>query len=241
MTGIEARLAGQNILLLSPHPDDIAYSIGGLVAKIASAATFDLLTIFSRSGWANPVALRRAGPASIGAVRSAEDAAFCARHGIQRSELGFADSSLCGYDDRTERSANPEDDPRTQMVARAIQCHHSRSRAQIVFAPAAIGGHIDHKIVFGAASSLQTAEVVVYEDIPYSAWYSLEQIERKLTGVGLRRLGAVAIDDVIGAKIEGMWQYRSQTCARTIEEMTLHARRVAAGRATHAEVLWTMN
>jgi LmbE family N-acetylglucosaminyl deacetylase len=241
MIGIEARLANQNILLLSPHPDDIAYSIGGLIAKIASAATLNMVTVFSRSGWANPVALRRAGPASIGAIRTAEDTEFCVRHGIGRSELGFADSSLCGYDDNSERSANPEDDPRTQTVARAIQSHHSRSRAQVVFAPAAIGGHIDHKIVFDAAVSLQAAQIIVYEDIPYSAWYSLQQIERKLTGAKLRRLGVVAIDDVMDVKIEGMWKYRSQTCAKTVEEMKLHARRVATGQVTYAEVLWTIN
>lgn len=234
-----AWLAGRKVLLLSPHPDDIAYSIGGLVARAAAAAEMAMLTVFSRSAWALPPELRAAGSAAISAVRMAEDRAFCASHGVAHHALDFGDSSLEGYDEAAEMASSAADDARSEPVFEAIRERVRALAPDLVLTPAAIGGHIDHRIVLAAARRLDGVERAYYEDIPYAAWQTLRDMELALTGAGLTPLRAFDIAPVLDDKIAGMWVYRSQTDAGTIAEMLLHAERLGVGGARHAERIWS--
>lgn len=230
--------AGRRLLLLAPHADDVAYSIGGLVARLAPVARLQLLTVFPRSAWALPLDLRRAGPAAVQAVRRAEDERFCAGHGMTFSALDFGDSSYHGYDEARELSEHPDADPRTPRVFEALDDWLSARAADLVIAPAAIGDHVDHRIVFEAARRVEGIEVLFYEDIPYAAWNSLDEIGSRLTVAGLRPLPPLDIGDVVEAKIAAMWSYASQTSEQTIAEMLFHAERVAGGGGRRAERIW---
>jgi LmbE family N-acetylglucosaminyl deacetylase len=235
------RLAGARALLLSPHADDIAYSIGGLVAGHARAARFTLLTVFGSSGWALQRSLRRQGKEAVTAARRQEDRAYCDRHGISHASLDLPDSYVMGYDEARELSVAPQDDPRTSDVARVVREFATRVQADLLLAPCALGGHVDHAIVHQAAQAAQAAtgaELLFYEDIPYSAGLALDQIETSLAERGLRAWGCVDIGAHLGEKCSGMWMYPSQTSAPTVAEMRLHAGRLATGAVRHAERLW---
>jgi len=244
--------SGDRVLLLSPHPDDVAYSIGGLIAiatRTAHAVDVSLLTVFSRSAWALPKELRRRGPAAIEAVRTAEDAAFCSAYAIAHVALGFPDSSLAGYDEEAERRADPGTDPRAPAVAAAIAEHLRVAAPDWILCPAAIGDHVDHRIVHDAVvgtgiadargrAAADGASILFYEDIPYAAWSSLTEIDARASAAGLRAEPALAIDGVLAAKVQGMWGYASQTSGVTVEEMMMHAARVAPPGAAYGERLW---
>jgi len=221
---------GRRLVLISPHPDDVAYSIGGLVARWAEHCELYLVTVFSRSAWAAPKPLRGAGVAAISAVRLAEDRAFCDRFGLRLSSLGFADAGLSGYDDESELTAGPEQDPRAHAVSVALRALLAELTPDGILAPAAVGGHVDHRIVRDALLRERHgfAPLAFYEDLPYAAGRSLGSLDSALRAQGLRPAANVEIDCTLHDKLAAIWGYASQTEQDTVDEIVSHARRLAA-------------
>ncbi|WP_093421398.1 MULTISPECIES: PIG-L deacetylase family protein [unclassified Pseudomonas] len=233
-----ASMMGRRILLLSPHADDIAYSIGGIVAQLSMQADIRLMTIFGHSGWVLPQALCEKSVDAISVEREREDRAYCARRRINYDHLSFPDSFVMGYDKETELSISATDDPRTEGVVNLIRNAVAHRVPQVVLAPCGLGGHVDHQIVRIAADALHHVEVLYYEDVPYSSNLPLPELERQLAVQGLTPAMTADIEVVLESKCEDMWGYRSQTSASTIAEMLLHAGRVGIDTARYAERLW---
>jgi LmbE family N-acetylglucosaminyl deacetylase len=231
-------MMGRRILLLSPHADDVAYSIGGIVAQLSMQSDLRLMTIFSQSGWALPQALGEKSADAISAVREQEDRAYCARRQIDYDFLTCPDSFVMGYDEESELSIVATDDPRTEGVVNSVRNAVARWVPQLVIAPCGLGGHVDHQIVRIAADMLHHVEVLYYEDVPYSSNLLLSELERQLAVQGLTPAVTADIEIVLESKYEDMWGYSSQTSASTISEMLLHAGRVGIGTARYAERLW---
>lgn len=231
-------MMGRKILLLSPHADDVAYSIGGIVARLSMQADLRLITVFGHSGWALPQASCEKSIAVISAEREEEDRAYCARRRIDYVRLSCPDSFVMGYDEATELSTVGSDDPRTNGVVNLILNAVTFQVPQVVLAPCGIGGHVDHQIVRIAADALHHVEVLYYEDVPYSSSLPLPELERQLAVQGLTPAITADIESVLKSKYEDMWGYRSQTSASTVAEMLLHAGRVGAGSTRYAERLW---
>jgi LmbE family N-acetylglucosaminyl deacetylase len=231
-------MMGKRILLLSPHADDVAYSIGGIVARLAMQADILLMTVFGRSGWALPQTLCQASVDAISAMREQEDRAYCVRRRIDYALLAYPDSFVMGYDEAKELSVVAADDPRTTNIVKRVGDTVACLVPHIVFAPCGLGGHVDHQIVRTAVDALDQVEVFYYEDVPYSASLSLAELDRQLTAQGLAPTVTADIELVLAGKCEDMWSYRSQTSALTIAEMLLHAGRVGMGTARYAERLW---
>jgi LmbE family N-acetylglucosaminyl deacetylase len=231
-------MVDRSVLLLSPHADDVAYSIGGIVARLSMRADILLMTVFGRSGWALPQALRQESVDAVSALREQEDRAYCERRQIDYALLPCPDSFVMGYDEAQELSVAPDDDPRTADIVKLIGDSVAHLVPHVVLAPCGLGGHVDHQIVRTAAEALDHVEVLYYEDVPYSASLPLAELDRQLTAQGLAPAVTVDIEIVLEGKCEDMWGYRSQTGAPTIAEMLLHASRVGAGTARYAERLW---
>ncbi|AZF21565.1 PIG-L deacetylase family protein [Pseudomonas sp. R3-52-08] len=231
-------MMGKRILLLSPHADDVAYSIGGIVARLSKRVDLSLMTIFGYSGWALPQASCEKSADAISAEREREDRAYCARRRIDYDLLLCPDSFVMGYDEVTELSIAATDDPRTDDVVNMIRNAVACRLPEVVLAPCGLGGHVDHQIVRIAADALHHIEVLYYEDVPYSSSLKLPKLERQLAVQGLTPVMAVDIEAVLESKCKDMWGYRSQTSASTISEMLLHAGRVGTGTTRYAERLW---
>ncbi|GGY24629.1 PIG-L deacetylase family protein [Paludibacterium paludis] len=219
---------GMRVALIAPHPDDIAYSIGGFAAGLADGAELVLVTVFTRSAWALPKALRLAGPEAVAAAREAEDLAFCRRLGMRFHSLGFADSSLSGYDDDSERVADPAQDARAPLVAERLNGLLAGLAPDVVLAPAGIGGHVDHRIVHDALRYRCAGawRLAFYEDLPYAAEYTLPQLESALDLAGLTHLAAIDISPVWHEKLAALRDYPSQTEQDTVDAILAHARRM---------------
>ncbi|MDB6049419.1 MAG: GlcNAc-PI de-N-acetylase family protein [Pseudomonas sp.] len=233
-------MMGKRILLLSPHADDVAYSIGGIVARLSMRSDLRLITVFGRSGWALPQASCEKSADAISAEREREDRAYCARRWIDYDILPCPDSFLMGYDKAKELRIAATDDPRTEDVVTLIHNAVARGMPQVVLAPCGLGEHVDHQIVRIAADGLHHVDVLYYEDVPYSSSLPLFELERQLVAQGLTPAMTADIEAVLGSKYEDMWAYCSQTTASTIAAMLLHAGRVGIGIGTagYAERLW---
>lgn len=159
-------MAGATALLLSPHPDDLAWSVGGTVAKLCMVGV-DLvgLTFFTRTRYAPGSTAH--GTTAATEVRAAEESEWAAQVGLRLERADLADASLRGYDDDSEMGPEPEPEI-VERVAGHLRAALDESRPRVVLAPLAIGGHVDHRAVQVAALALPSSCVLFYEDLPYS-------------------------------------------------------------------------
>jgi LmbE family N-acetylglucosaminyl deacetylase len=231
-------IIGLRVLLLSPHADDIAYSIGGTVALVSQCVEFHMLTIFGRSKWALQNVEYGQSIDILSNLRAEEDRMYCKRRGIQYAALSFLDSAGMGYSEINELRFGALEDSRTRAVADLLVKQVSILAPDMVITPAGVGGHVDHCIVRCAAERLRDVKILYYEDVPYGALQNLQTLEEQLCLQGLEPAVVVDIGSVLSVKCEDMWSYCSQTRASDVEQMLNHARRIGPGVDRYAERLW---
>jgi len=171
-------------IFVSPHFDDIAFSCGGTLLKRANAGNpIILCTVFTRD--TRPMstfALSCQTSKGFGidveylALRSGEDKAYCEKAGISsRLELGWCEAPYRGYDSLTELFGPPKPSDVSLLGAVMRQLHQlitSQGSNVEVFAPLAVGRHVDHKQVRTAVEmlvelKLSGVDFFFYEDLPY--------------------------------------------------------------------------
>jgi LmbE family N-acetylglucosaminyl deacetylase len=154
-----------DVLYVSPHADDVAFSAAAQVARdVASGLRVAVLTVFEMPE-GSPY-----GAFGERATRRAEDEAFAALAGVQRIGGGFDDAIA-----RRPRYRSPHKilaplaDDEASLVDAVRQRIESyvKDGCQRVVAPLGIGEHVDHQIVHEAARTLNGAEVSFYEDTPH--------------------------------------------------------------------------
>lgn len=166
-------------LALSPHLDDVAFSCGGTLARLARMGwEVTVATVFTRSvpsptGFALACQLDKGLPVEVDymALRREEDAAACAALGAGPRWLDFAEAPHRGYADAAALFHAPkaEDDVLAPLCG-AFGDLLSTS-PDLVLAPQGIGGHVDHVLVALALRLvLPTAAppVLWWTDFPYA-------------------------------------------------------------------------
>ena len=197
-------------LFLSPHLDDVAFSCGGTLAKLAAAGWRCVLaTAFTRSV-PNPTGFALKCQTDKGlspevdylAVRRAEDADFGRVVGAAEVLwLDFPEAPHRGYDSPAELLAGvkPGDDIADALAGRVHDLWR-QSRPELVFAPQGLGNHADHLQLIAAVTRTLLADAVTwYRDTPYALRESADA-----AGFG------VPIGAHLAAKLEGCAAYRTQ-------------------------------
>ena len=144
------------VLYVSPHADDVAFSAAGQVARdVAAGARVTLLTLFEP-----PEPERRA-----------EDEAFARASGVTLVRGPWPDAVV-----RRRRYRSPaqlfaplraDEAPLVDEVRAALQARVDAGVVRVL-APLGIGGHVDHQVAHAACASLVGgADVAYYEDTPY--------------------------------------------------------------------------
>lgn len=160
-----------NTIYLSPHYDDIAFSLG---ARVAAMPGGRLVNLFTRSGyvagtptdhWPDAATIER-----VMVLRREEDTAFSTRCQLERLDLGLEEPPV--------RRRSPWDlaglaDDIEQVRAPLTQLLGALPAAARIFCPAGIGGHVNHlavrAVVVELLPELGAHTVLFYEDLPYAA------------------------------------------------------------------------
>ena len=162
-----------NRIYLSPHFDDIAFSLGTFAARHPGGV---LINVFTRGANVAATGFRvTVTPAlveQIGAVRDAEDAQFAAGAGLSRLALGAEEPML--RDRRVFDPAGLDDDiGQIRALLRETLDHLTADAPADVFCPAGIGRHVNHLAVravalewFGQRGA--GSRLFFYEDLPYA-------------------------------------------------------------------------
>lgn len=171
-------------IVLSPHLDDAALSIGGTIARFTAAGEPTLvLTIAAGSPPPDAIpspfaaSLHRAwGVTAPGAVarRRREDEAAMAILGAEAQRLDQLDAIYrlpARYDTEAALLGEPAAEDRLEIeLADQLASILAASPRALVLAPLAVGGHVDHRVVHRVAIDLarRGRDVGFYEDLPYA-------------------------------------------------------------------------
>lgn len=231
----------RRIVLLSPHPDDIAYSLGGSVYLIPPNCHSIIITVFNKSIYVSESSTNL-NKQNITLLRKREELSYADRIGVQQFFLNFPDASILGYTAQSELQGNYKD-KRFKYVCSKIDNLLCSISPDLIFCPIAIGKHIDHRIVFEAAylSFLKNKwNMLYYEDLPYV--YYADKVD--LTTLTVDKLKTKTstifcdITEVIEKKRSNLFIYQSQVTPRDETAIINYAQRIHFERNCFAERLW---
>lgn len=182
-----------SVWVLSPHLDDAVFSLGCWLRRWTeldlSISVLNFYTVSSYAPWVSS-------PAAIAARRRYEDRQALRAVSPQIAvtnldlldaplRLGSAVSAVMQQDVAAVR----------QVDVDHLQAHLRPIRSpSLVVAPLGLGGHIDHLTVREAARrSLPEHLLAFYEDLPYAAWASLDEVEAQIGAVNQASLQRVTL------------------------------------------------
>ncbi|GJD33242.1 PIG-L deacetylase family protein [Methylobacterium aerolatum] len=166
-------------LALSPHLDDAAFSAGGLLATLAAGGwRVVMATTFTQSvpdpkGFALACQLDKGlGPdIDYMALRRTEDQAAADALGIAAPlHLPFREAPHRGYGSAPELFAEVRDDDTIDRdLAPALADLIAAETPDLILAPQAVGGHVDHVQVVRALRAVTPATPILWwRDFPYT-------------------------------------------------------------------------
>lgn len=255
-------------IFLSPHYDDIALSAGGAAAALSAAGrTPEVALIFGdhpdpnqpmtafasgmHAKWGltadEVISSRRAEERVASITMGSCDRFLPFRDAIYRGERYLSDADLFG----TVKS--DEADIPGRIIEELKLCSNGMGSTR-VYAPLAIGSHVDHQHAYLAGQELVRRgwSVWFYEDLPYGI--RRENVEARLPALeadGLAPNLAVDVQSVWGRKIDAIMAYPSQlstifgqyvgvgTSRQAIDEAML-SYATQAGDGIAAERFWTV-
>ena len=160
---------------ISPHLDDAAFSVGGLLAARARAGDRVTIVTCFTGNVAQPTGFALACQLDKGlapeidymALRRAEDVAACAVIGADAIHLPLLEAPHRGYASAPELFASRRDDdtmlaPLTAALAEQV----AALEPDVLLGPLAIGNHVDHWLVRDALTAIDRS-VLLWEDWPY--------------------------------------------------------------------------
>ncbi len=192
------------IVVVSPHRDDAAFSLGLSVEHwLHGQHRVDVLNCFTRSTYApfsdaeNMHSNDRL--SFVSAVRKREDLAWnkCLGRALGMTDLDLLDAPLrlaCNLDEVLSIEMRPGDRAlaRVEGALRKIAAKSQvgmQSGQVALLVPLAIGQHVDHRITRAAALaalSVLNLPMAFYEDLPYAARLEdVEKIAELAAGTGL--------------------------------------------------------
>ena len=164
-----------NVLAVSPHLDDAAFSAGGVLAVLAEAGhAVTVVTCFTASvpdprGFALACQTDKGLGADVDylAVRRAEDAAAMRVLGVGFRHLPLPEAPHRGYESAPALFAGViPDDTVWREVGSALSDVLDDVEPDLVLAPQGLGGHVDHLHVVRAVAGLDRP-TAWWRDAPY--------------------------------------------------------------------------
>ena len=245
------------ILVVSPHRDDAAFSLGLAVEHwLATGHRVEVLNCFTESAYApysDAGSLHENDRTSfVSAVRRREDAAWNKLLGgrVQFHDLDLLDAPLrlvCPLDEVFTVPIRPGDRA-VVRVAGAIGkwVRQAGGKPAAVLLPLALGGHIDHRIAQAAGLEMaqEATALAFYEDLPYAARIEREGEMAGAAAVVSPELRAVVVGaeaDVQAAerrKVRMAECYDSQIDSVVAEEIGHFSARYGGRERVWADAAW---
>ena len=239
-------------IYLSPHFDDAALSCGGTIHQQGEAGQAVLVVTIcaarprrALSPLAQKIHAAMGGADDLVGTRRQEDREAVNRLGADLVWLDFPDGLYRGVAEAwyyLSISAlfgpiHPGDVALAEAIASAIEEHAPGGPRTTLYAPLAVGRHVDHQLAHRAAWALRAQgwRVVFYEDYPYAdPAYRLPFDEKNIATLGATLAGLAKArltprlvrlsEDDLQARIDSVRAYRSQVPLLFDDAATMAAR-----------------
>ena len=213
---------------LSPHYDDIALSCGGIVALLTAAGlTPEIVVLFGdqpdpaiplspfamamHEGWglsaSQVIASRRREEATAALALGATSLSLPFLDAIYRGRHYESDQQLFGETAEAELNL-------PSAIVSALELGAPADRRVRLYAPLAIGGHVDHRHGFRVGVELARSgwDIWFYEDLPYAL--NSGATESRLADLAqttpVQPVAVVAVEATWAAKLAAILAYPSQ-------------------------------
>ncbi|WP_300716449.1 PIG-L family deacetylase [uncultured Brachyspira sp.] len=166
-------------IFISPHYDDICFSLGGFLHKIRnSSIKKTLINIYTISNYCeNESILSEINSFSvrekinyISSLRDSEDSIFAEKYNLNKVNLGFVEAgirNLVWNLDYIENDIKSLQEVITNLLKKII----IKDKETVIFVPMSIGCHRDHvvsnKVIKNLLNNNLLKNVIFYEDTPY--------------------------------------------------------------------------
>jgi len=185
-------LYGQ-ILVLSPHRDDAAFSIGCAIESwVRAGQEVTMINIFTESAY-SPNSTVPCTVESVGLVRAQEDRTFASALAgpIRILDLNRLDAPLRNPSrySSTIRCVgelpNEDESEALNLAGQLSQELASLSTETFLLVPLALGNHVDHRVVHASAKlfASKVACFGFYEDLPYAGELSENELRDHIVSV----------------------------------------------------------
>lgn len=231
----------KRILCIEVHPDDIAFSLGGLLQE-EYLNDVTILNVFSRSSFCYDKQLAKDAEQDVTIKRKDEEMHFCNLINAKYIFLDFPDSSLRGYTDFF--TSNTKERALKKNIYVAIESILLQKEFDVVLYPLGLGGHIDHLIVAEVANELKAKNTNFifwgYEDLPYAG--EINNIDFVLN---LKKRGYIPLiyefeKSAWKEKINCIRSFESQICEHDILVCKAYAVSLS-NNGKYAERIWRNN
>jgi LmbE family N-acetylglucosaminyl deacetylase len=225
------------VVVLSPHCDDAAFSIAGLLRYCRDMGKpISIINFFSCSRYAPTLIVKT--QSRVSRIRKQEDSAFAALlgEGCRMVWLEMQEAaSRKAYRRREVCTSRPLSAGELRMAAEFSEyLQRNIDRDSAVMIPLGLGFHIDHHIVREAGLSLAAegfSSLFFYEDLPYAAHYPVDALSNWIAGFCRARGMHLApccltFPDLMAWKQRAVRCYRSQTTSQVWERILGHAERL---------------
>jgi LmbE family N-acetylglucosaminyl deacetylase len=258
----------RRIVIIEPHMDDAALSVGGIMWMRRTECEFIVVTLAGISNFTSYYNLDREyfDVKGVSALRRAESELFLRHVGGRHIALDLLEAPLryrngdwtLGWFQQHKRSISGfyEHSPRPQeldlwssKVARAL----GPLKPQEIWMPLGIGRHVDHQLtrdaclrVVGADPGLpERPAISLYQDVPYASLFPnhTPDLIRALEGAGARlEEKRVDVGHVMAKKLELLSIFASQFKMSFMgPRVEACARQAGAGSFEYAELLYKIN
>ncbi|HEY2888972.1 MAG TPA: hypothetical protein VGJ31_00015 [Dongiaceae bacterium] len=204
---------------LSPHCDDIAFSLGSFAAARGGGR---LVTVFTYSNFTLDPGLAGLSPEAVTEWRWREEQKFAGACGMTQTNLGMQEAPLRGRPAMDYTQAGEELAAFSPVILPALlgmQDEQPAGPRPWLFAPMGLGGHLDHAIILqliarNRAILMRRFRLAFYEDLPYASWYDervmgLMRFRALFGGLAWRRM-SFPLGTGIRAKLDLVNLYGSQ-------------------------------
>ncbi len=227
-------------ILVSPHSDDIAYSLGGTLLQNFFNGPILMVTIFTKSNYSPCIKISDS--EIISKIRSLEDIEFANKLQINYQSLNFNEPPLRGYS-RLDIFANnnPTSDPIYSEVHNTLLKLIKSYPCNLIVSPMGLGNHIDHIILCHICSRIaqeNNIRIVFYEDLQYASMLSLKQIKVRANSINPNlKYSKINISPIFNDKIENMKYYKTQARRAFFTMIKSHALRLGIENKSLKDIL----
>lgn len=231
-------------ILISPHSDDIAFSIGGSLLQNYFTRPILMVTIFSRSNYSP--CIKMSNSEMVSKVRHFEDVDFTNKLDIEFQSFNFSEPTLRGHSRKNIFvNNNTISDPIYIDVYHALSKLIKSYQCELIVSPMGLGNHMDHINVSDICLRIakeNNIRIIFYEDLHYASRLSFKQIKKIANSIdpNLEYL-KINITPIFYDKIENIKLYKTQ--ARRIFQtlVKLHALRIGIENKNLKELIVSYN